>query len=329
MDFSIFQPQTAVPAQPDPELKGQWDSWLQNPANRAGLLSFGLQAMTGGWGNTSQQLAAALGAGVEGYQGAQKFQLDQELQERQRNDKLNEQEADRALRRELAETNNKAAMDRTIYSADRRIGSNPSVKDQAFWDRVYQNERKRLQKQAADNSDPLNRKINESMGIEMGAPMSDEELDAAAAEAADRALAARQKRTGGANAGAKTSEISAGTGGSVGSEGGGETAATGARRGSNNNGPSYKDITPYLTNPEVKALWSTPEGRAQLEAKGYRDSAAVAQEGAKSGGIAGIKTNIESGAGTATNPHKGIFSYVRAKPGEYWLDAYGKMHLKQ
>lgn len=53
---------------PDPKLKQEWDGWLQNPANRAGLLSFGLQMMSPSWGN---QLAASVGAGAEAYSATQ------------------------------------------------------------------------------------------------------------------------------------------------------------------------------------------------------------------------------------------------------------------
>lgn len=39
---------------------------LQNPILRNALLSAGLQMMTGGWGNSVQQIAAGLGAGAQG-----------------------------------------------------------------------------------------------------------------------------------------------------------------------------------------------------------------------------------------------------------------------
>lgn len=60
------------------ETKSKWEGWLTNPVNQAGLISFGLQAMTGGWGNTGQQLAAALGAGFQGAAGQEKLQYTQE-----------------------------------------------------------------------------------------------------------------------------------------------------------------------------------------------------------------------------------------------------------
>jgi hypothetical protein len=45
--------------------KDQWDAYLSNPATRAALLNFGLSALTGGWGSQGQQIASAIGQGVE------------------------------------------------------------------------------------------------------------------------------------------------------------------------------------------------------------------------------------------------------------------------
>ncbi len=47
-----------------PAQGGGWTEMLNNPIARSALLSFGIQAMTGGWGNGTQQLGAALGAGA-------------------------------------------------------------------------------------------------------------------------------------------------------------------------------------------------------------------------------------------------------------------------
>lgn len=52
-----------------PQQGGGWTDLLNDPIKRSALLSFGLQAMTGGWGNGTQQMAAALGAGAQGASG--------------------------------------------------------------------------------------------------------------------------------------------------------------------------------------------------------------------------------------------------------------------
>lgn len=44
----------------------QWEQQLRDPATQAALLSFGLQALSGGWGNGAQQFAQAAGAGAQG-----------------------------------------------------------------------------------------------------------------------------------------------------------------------------------------------------------------------------------------------------------------------
>lgn len=71
------------PVNPDPaqqqESQSKWQGWLSNPINQAGLVSFGLQALTGGWGGPGQQLAAALGAGIEGAAGQEKLMHDEEV----------------------------------------------------------------------------------------------------------------------------------------------------------------------------------------------------------------------------------------------------------
>lgn len=94
--------QPAVPAAPDPQLKSEWDGWMSNPANRAGLMSFGLQLMTGGWGGPGSQVAQALGAGVEAASGTQKM-IDAETNRKEAQDRLDaNREEDRQLKRDLA-----------------------------------------------------------------------------------------------------------------------------------------------------------------------------------------------------------------------------------
>lgn len=48
-----------------------WSAWVQDPVNRAGLLSFGTQLMTGGGGTFGQELGGALAKGYEGAAGTE------------------------------------------------------------------------------------------------------------------------------------------------------------------------------------------------------------------------------------------------------------------
>ena len=49
----------------DKKQSGQWSSWLEDPSNRAFMLSMGLSMMSGGWGGWSEQLAQAIGHGAK------------------------------------------------------------------------------------------------------------------------------------------------------------------------------------------------------------------------------------------------------------------------
>lgn len=88
-----------------PPQSGGWTDFLKDPINRSALLSFGMQAMTGGWGNGTQQLAAAMGAGATGAAGtAHAMQLQTEA-DQARSDKLNEGAKGRASHEAIAEGN--------------------------------------------------------------------------------------------------------------------------------------------------------------------------------------------------------------------------------
>lgn len=84
---------------------GGWTELLNDPVRKSALLSFGLQAMTGGWGNGTQQLAAALGAGASGAAGTAKSLQEQQAYEQQRTDKLGESAENRASREREAGLN--------------------------------------------------------------------------------------------------------------------------------------------------------------------------------------------------------------------------------
>lgn len=84
--------------QPTPQASQQ-PSMLADPTLQAALLSFGLQAMNGGWGNATQQAAQAIGAGA---QGAGAYTAQQQERDRYE-ESLNQAEAERANRRGIAQ----------------------------------------------------------------------------------------------------------------------------------------------------------------------------------------------------------------------------------
>lgn len=102
--------QTPVPTTAQPaDLESQWKGWLDNPANKAGLISFGLQAMTGSWGNGAAQLATAIGSGLETAAGAQKIEQDRQLAERKRAEAQSEHADNMAFREKELKSREKIA----------------------------------------------------------------------------------------------------------------------------------------------------------------------------------------------------------------------------
>jgi hypothetical protein len=100
-------PAQATPAQPAGGAGSDWGSFLSDPRGRAALISFGLQAMTGGYGNGVQQLGAALGAGAQGAGGMDKIIYDRAQAEKEMSQKASEGAANRAQ----SETNARIAAD--------------------------------------------------------------------------------------------------------------------------------------------------------------------------------------------------------------------------
>lgn len=276
---SLFTPSEPEAQNTNPELKSKWDSWLADPKNKAGLLSFGLQAMMGGWGNGTQQLAAALGAGVEGYQGAAKIQTDLELKERERSDRLNQRAEDANLKRELNDADNNAAMARAKLGigADREKRS-----EDRFWTTTFQSLKNKLEANNLRLRTEIARNKEFNLPTDnLEAQLLDETtIISRAASQADASVAARGGRSGKGNAGENTSEISRGTGGPVGLPPTTKAPVSGApseatiKGGTNTQAkdPS-KDISVYLkNNPTLRANWNDPKKRVQMEALGYYDS---------------------------------------------------------
>ncbi len=61
-----------------PSFRSAVDGFFQDPVNRAGLLSFGLNMLSGGFGTPLQQFAHAAGQGIESAAGAEAFQTRQD-----------------------------------------------------------------------------------------------------------------------------------------------------------------------------------------------------------------------------------------------------------
>ncbi len=72
---SLTQPQQVGAS---PSFRNSVDGFFQDPVNRAGLLSFGLNMLSGGFGTPLQQFAHAAGQGIESAAGAEAFQTKQD-----------------------------------------------------------------------------------------------------------------------------------------------------------------------------------------------------------------------------------------------------------
>lgn len=154
--FGIFEPQPQVNGTPNPELKSQWDGWLSDPKNRAGLMGFGLQAMAGGWGNGTQQLSAALGAGVDSYSGMAELEQAEALRVAKEGRADANREDNQAHDIELQGMRDKAAMDRTKAVTERGQNTTLNRYEQMLYNRIYTQTEKVLREGNLINGiDPL------------------------------------------------------------------------------------------------------------------------------------------------------------------------------
>jgi hypothetical protein len=281
----LFQPQQAAPAQPDPGLKAEWDGFLSNPKNRAGLLSFGLGLMTPTWGNS---FANALGAGAEAYGAVEKEQQAEAIRQENAGRSVSEKQKDRDLQRELNDADNKAALERTKYSSDAATsragmrGASYSKGAQSLFNRTYAETVKSLKNPniLANGYDPD------------APPLTEEEIDMQATAAASRAADAFEHRfgtgtgsTGGAGTGgggASNSQISPGTGA------GGDSAPTGkgapaANVGAGNNSTSSQgatisadDIVTRMKPETLDAVLAKPNADDYFKQYGLNSRAVIA-----------------------------------------------------
>lgn len=104
----------AVVPEEEDKTPATWSSKLQDPIVRSAMLSMGLQLMTGGWGNGTQQLAAGIGAGAAGAEGTAKALQAQAKDERDHEwevEKHGASQANQAANRKQSETNARIAAD--------------------------------------------------------------------------------------------------------------------------------------------------------------------------------------------------------------------------
>lgn len=101
--------QPAAPQQQQPGV-------LSDPAMQAAMLSFGLQAMSGGWGNGVQQAAQALGAGAQGAGAYTQQARQRELEEQA----IADREAERGERRRSGEAQRQTQLEVARIGANSR-----------------------------------------------------------------------------------------------------------------------------------------------------------------------------------------------------------------
>lgn len=172
--------QAPTPENQQAGLKEQWDSYLKAPAVQAGLLSFGLSALGGGYGSPSQNLAYAAG---QGFEAAGNVSAQQQAEAEKASDKAYKRgrdEKEDALK--MAELKNRtentkiAASSRENIATLRRAGGPQNLVEYKMWNAA------RAKALTILTSNPLN--ISKD-------PM---ELDDAASQMADEQLAQGRAR---------------------------------------------------------------------------------------------------------------------------------------
>lgn len=303
---NFMQPQPMAPAaQPDPGLKAEWDGWLQNPKNRAAMLSFGLGLMTPTWGNS---FANAAGAAAESYGAVEKQQQDEAIRQEGVARSQADKEAERNLRRELNTADNDAAIARTVAAK----GTGAENKAQARWDRAYyymQTKLARDNKAAQEYNDDILNVDNPKRAV-----LSDEEILQQAETFADQTAGKGPGHgAAGADAGTGNSQIPAQNA----AEGEGAAPATSppaAAPGATNNstneptGVSASDFVNKVDPGKLDQLLANPKADEYLkqfnlntamvrQAKAQRDARNwLLQLGV--GGPPGVATPMTRGPGT-------------------------------
>jgi hypothetical protein len=202
--------------------EGNWTNYLADPANRAFMVGFGVQLMTGGWGNPLSQLGQALGNGaasVSDYNAIQQKQNDQEM-------KLGNEELDRQSRERIAD---KGAVSRADVA---------QMRTQAMLERTRINQGPKSQKEFDAYITAYNKHKTLEKNQQMITSKTDEQIEYEADQAGKHAQELHRSVVGGSgDAGKNNSGNLTGTSVQGGSATGDKTAPEGQKTGEKGKGP--------------------------------------------------------------------------------------------
>lgn len=253
-----------APAQPGAQQEegGTWSDLVQDPVARSALLGFGLQMMTGGWGNGTQQLAAGLGAGAtSGAATSEALQKQLESEDKAASAEAN-QAANRANSMEIAKLNNAS---RQEIAANRIEGM--LARTQMNLAGKSPDELKQYNK---DRDFYLKAIGMGTSGITTPTP----EMLAKAEEYATNEAAKRAALKGGTpgTPGASSPNGPVAPGAAVPGQ------SPGAVTGQNSPAqiaPGEKGVTAAMQNPEIQRLLSTPDGQNELKKRNPQAAAVL------------------------------------------------------
>jgi hypothetical protein len=293
-------PQPTQDTQPT-DLKGQWDSWLQNPVNRNALLGFGTQLMMGSWGSP---IASALGAGIESAQGTEKLMQDEAIRQEGVANKLGEAGTEREFKAGENQLDRDAALDRTNIMAQSRetIAGNRGANNSAF-NTGYRAKMQALQIPLL--SGDISQEDAEQLAISAGQ---------AAAAAAPTGYT-QPGNSAAPGQGAPTNGVQAPSVGGTGQGGNAPAASPVAPK----KGPSYDALITKYGAETVEGVLADPQKRSAFEAKFGKIEGVPASKGNVAPKFKGMED------GTKTAPFK---SRDKAGAGDYYLKPNGKKARK-
>ncbi len=305
------QPQAQAPTQDTQptDLKGQWDSWLQNPVNRNGLLAFGTSLMMGSWGNP---LANSLAAGVESAAGTEQVQNNEAIRNQSRNDELSQ----------FGQKREEAGLDRQNRLDVAKIGADSRTQIAANRQNNQLGTQEKIHYRTAYNK-TLESLRNNNILLPPDQQLSEEDM-AAQAMAQGEAAVSNYRSIFGSDAG-PTSQANSGAPGAAGTTpAAGQTPAGGVPRAAGaaaQKGPSYSDIVAKYGADRVDALLADPQRRQQFESQFGKVQAVPASKGQ-------VPAN-PSFKGTEDGTQKAPFSSrEKAGAGQWYKDAQGNAKRK-
>lgn len=236
---------------------GSWSDLVKDPIARSALLGFGLQMMTGGWGNGTQQLAAGLGAGATS--GAATSEAMQKQMEA--DDKSAEAAGNHAANRENAIKVAKIGADSRAEVANIRAESS------AF--RASLTAAARSPNEAKFLADAMNKYMSKEKDNQLLSRKSDQQIEAEASQYAQNQLAlirASGKAVGDPTTGAAPSNSpNPSPAAAPGAPGQSPAQGTAGKPTAQNEAkPDSSAINQALAHPEVQQMLATEEGRKLL-----------------------------------------------------------------